>query len=68
PWKHTLATYVDRHGVVQPLQQSNVGPGSFASITGQDPQLWQALLCCLLGLVLIALIQRMARGFTPKDR
>lgn len=49
PWKITLETYTDRHGIQRVLTEKNVGPGSFEG----DPLLGQAILMCLLGFFLI---------------
>lgn len=44
PWKETAETYLDSHGVAQPLVQHNVAPGTFEQLTGQPSQLVQAVL------------------------
>lgn len=53
PWKQTLETYIDTHGVEQVLVETNVSPGKFASLTGSDPLLWQATVMCIAGILLI---------------
>ena len=53
PWKHTLETYIDTHGVEQVLGETNVSPGKFAGITGSDPLVWQAIVMCIAGILLI---------------
>lgn len=57
PWKETLQTYVDSHGNVAPLTESNVLPSSFEAITGNDPQLFTAILLCVAGFLLIFVIE-----------
>lgn len=57
PWKETLETYVDSHGKVQPLVESNVLPNSFEAITGNSPQLMQAILLCVFGFLLIFVVE-----------
>ena len=47
PWKETAETYLDSHGVAQPLVQHNVAPGTFEQLTGQPSQLVQAVLLCV---------------------
>lgn len=49
PWKLTMETYIDRHGVEQVLVEKNVGPAAFQG----DPLLFQAILMCLIGFFLI---------------
>lgn len=57
PWKHTLETYIDTHGVEQVLIETNVSPGKFAEITGSDPLIWQAIVMCVAGILLIGGIE-----------
>lgn len=57
PWKQTLETYLDSHGELQPFKEANVMPGTFAQLTGTDPQLWQAILLCLVGFLLIFVLE-----------
>lgn len=53
PWKETLETYVDTHGVQQVLVETNVMPGKFETLTTSDPLIWQALTMCIAGFLLI---------------
>lgn len=53
PWKETLTWQTDRHGEQIPLMQSNLLPGRFAEISGQDPQLLLAICLAVLGVVLV---------------
>ncbi|MGL5893609.1 MAG: DUF368 domain-containing protein [Bacteroidales bacterium] len=48
PWKETLETYVDRHGVTKPLLEANILPETFP---------WSALLLLLLGYALVATLE-----------
>ena len=57
PWKHTQETYIDTHGVEQVLVETNVSPGKFAEITGSDPLIWQAIVMCVAGILLIGGIE-----------
>ena len=59
PWKNTLETYVDRHGVVKPLVQENILPNSYLSM-GNDPYFWQALLFFALGVGLVVFLEKLA--------
>jgi len=65
PWKHTVQTFIDRHGEVKPLLQENVLPGNYLELTGEDPQLTWAVILAVVGFVLIFLIEWMA---TDKKR
>lgn len=49
PWKQTMETYIDRHGVEQVLVEKNILPSSFNG----EPLIGQAILLCLAGFFLI---------------
>lgn len=58
PWKTTLQTMTDRHGVVKPVVQQNVLPGDYLELTGQEPYLLYAILLAIFGFVLVWLVDR----------
>ena len=60
PWKETLETYTDSHGVVQPLVERNVLPATFEQITGQPALLGWAILFIAIGFLLIWGIEKVA--------
>ncbi|WP_245576479.1 DUF368 domain-containing protein [Flexithrix dorotheae] len=49
PWKETVTTYFDRHGVEKPLGQVNVSPFLFEEITGNEAFLLGAIVLAVLG-------------------
>ncbi|WP_347329451.1 DUF368 domain-containing protein [Marinimicrobium locisalis] len=53
PWKHTVQTYVDRHGEEVPLVQDNLWPMAYGSVTGNDPHTAMVLVLMALGLFLV---------------
>jgi len=53
PWKETLTWRTNSQGERTPLLEQNISPDSFASLTGQDPQLLLAVLMALAGIVLV---------------
>lgn len=53
PWKETLQTYIDTHGVEKVLVETNVSPYRFEALTQNDALLWQAIVMCIFGFVLI---------------
>lgn len=53
PWKHTLETFINRHGEAVPLVQENLLPFAYAEATGSDPQTLSVMLLMLLGLALV---------------
>lgn len=61
PWKEVVETYMDGHGDIQPLVESNVLPGRFEALSQQDPRLLQAVLLCVVGFLTIYGIELLAR-------
>lgn len=53
PWKETLSWRIDSKGEQVPLLQSNLLPGHFAEISGQDPQLLLAVVLAIGGIALV---------------
>lgn len=66
PWKETLQTYVDSHGVEKALVESNVSPFRFQELTQTEPLLWEAILMCILGFSLIWGIEAIGRKISQK--
>ena len=67
PWKETVETYLDSHGVAQPLVQNNVAPGTFEQLTGQPSLLVQAVLLGIVGFLAIYGIELIARMIVKKQ-
>ena len=61
PWKETLTWRVDSKGEQVPLLQSNLLPGQFADVSGQDPQLLFAVALAIGGIVLVLSLEWLAR-------
>ncbi len=57
PWKETLQTYIDTHGIEKVLVETNVSPYRFEALTQNDALLWQAIVMCILGFALIYSIE-----------
>lgn len=56
PWKETVSTYIDRHGVTKPLLEKSILPGAYKG----DPQVLFAVLLAVVGFGLIFLLERLA--------
>ena len=67
PWKETVETYLDSHGVAQPLVQNNIAPGTFEQLTGQPSLLVQAILLGIVGFLVIYGIELVARMLVKKQ-
>lgn len=57
PWKKPVETYLDSHGNIKPITEVNISPSAYESLFGTDSGLWQAILMCALGILLIGAIQ-----------
>lgn len=58
PWKEVLETTIDSHGKAVVLQDRNILPGDYAEITGHSPQMLLALALCIVGFLLVMLLER----------
>lgn len=74
PWKETVRTYLDNHGMLQPLVERNVWPGRFEAATGASSELGMALLLGLIGFLLIyaveligSMVQKKRKGCDATD-
>lgn len=67
PWKETMETYLDSHGVAQPLVQTNIAPGTFEQLTGQPSLFMQAILLGIVGFMAIYGIELAARIIVKKQ-
>lgn len=53
PWKEVVSWRLDSKGEQVPLLESNLLPGQFADISGQDPQLLLAVVLAVGGIALV---------------
>ena len=67
PWKETVETYLDSHGIAQPLVQTNIAPGTFEQLTGEPSLLTQAILLGIVGFLAIYGIELIARIIVKKQ-
>jgi putative membrane protein len=61
PWKHTLSFYQNSKGQQLALQQENVLPDTFQSLTGTDPNTIFCLILMLSGLALVFLLEKIGQ-------
>lgn len=53
PWKNTVETFTDRHGIEKPLIQENISPFIYEDLTGKPALLLPALALLLLGFLAV---------------
>jgi putative membrane protein len=64
PWKQTLSYYQNSSGEQLPLQQSNVWPWAYQSISGFESNVLQCVLFVVVGLFVVYLLEKI--GSTQK--
>lgn len=57
PWKHTLESVQDRHGEWVPVVQENLMPLAYAQLTGQSSEWISALVICVVGVLLVGVVE-----------
>jgi len=62
PWKQTISTFVNSHGIEKPLVQENILPGTFETLLHHDAQLLYAILLAIAGFLLIWMMEK----FSPE--
>jgi putative membrane protein len=63
PWKEVTETFIDRHGEIKPLTESNILPSSYEQITGSEALLPGAILLAIVGFALIFIIEGIGTKF-----
>jgi len=64
PWKETLSTYIDRHGLEKDELTKNILPQTFENLTGQNANLVFAIGLALLGFFLIIIMDK----YSPESK
>ena len=57
PWKQTISTYVNSHGVSKPLLEQSISPYSFNG----DAQLTMAIVAAVIGFAIILVMEKLAK-------
>lgn len=61
PWKQTLIYTTSSHGDQIPLVQQNLMPAQYLASTGQDPQLWASIGLMVAGVVVVLVLEQLAK-------
>ena len=64
PWKETVSTFIDRHGVEKALLQENILPHTFEGISGQNANLMFAIGLAILGFIVIIIMDK----YSPESK
>ena len=68
PWKEVVETYVDSHGKVQPLVESNILPGTFETLYDKPALLAEAVILCVVGFLTIYGIETLAHFIASRKK
>ena len=61
PWKETLSYFTNSKGELVPLVQQNIFPTEYLEKTNQNPLVLQALFFAALGILLVVVIEKVAK-------
>lgn len=67
PWKKVTETFLDRHGEIKPLAESNILPKTYEQITGDSAFLLEAILLAVVGFALIFVVEGVSNRLTKKQ-
>ena len=56
PWKAVLSTYINSHNEEVPVLEKSILPGNYDG----DPQILSAVVACIVGFLLIFLLEKLA--------
>ncbi len=64
PWKETISTFIDRHGVEKALLQKNILPHTFETITGNHSNLIASICLAIIGFIVIIVMDK----YSPESK
>ena len=67
PWKEVVAYRLNHDGIQVPAFDKSVWPGRFLDVSGQDPQLFYAILFAAAGIFLVVAIEKTAVDLRSKN-
>ena len=67
PWKEVIAFRLNHVGVQVPAFDKSVWPGRYLEVTGQDPQIFYAILFTAVGIFLVVVIEKTATFLKSKN-
>lgn len=67
PWKQVISFRLNHEGMQVPAFDKSISPWNYFSVTGQDPQVFKAILCAALGILLVIAIEKIAAMLKTKS-
>lgn len=66
PWKEVVSFRLNSEGEQVPAFDQSIWPGQYFEKTGQDPQVFQAILFVALGILIVVFVEKLALAFKTK--
>lgn len=66
PWKEVLSFRIDSNGQQVAATDRSILPGDYLTITGHDPQVFQAIMMMALGVFIVVVIEKIAERLKSK--
>lgn len=66
PWKQVTAWRIDHHGESVPSFDKSIWPWEYSELTGNTPEIWQAIAFCFFGIFLVLGIEKIASFLKTK--
>jgi len=60
PWKQTISTRINSHGVEEPFLQKSILPTQYLDLTNAEPYIFQAVIFAIIGFALVLLLEKIA--------
>jgi putative membrane protein len=67
PWKEVISYRLNHNGEQVPAFDKSILPWDYFTITGQDPQVFKAILCAAFGVFLVVAIEKVAAMLKTKS-
>jgi putative membrane protein len=67
PWKEVISFRLNHNGDQVPAFDKSILPWDYFTITGQDPQVFKAILCAAFGVFLVVAIEKVAAMLKTKS-
>lgn len=67
PWKEVVSFRLNHEGKQVPAFDHSIWPGQYLDKTGNDPQIFQAILFVAMGILIVVLVEKIALAFKTKN-
>ena len=67
PWKETIETYTNSHGIEKPLVQENILPHTYSAINNTPSQFIWAIMLAITGFIFIWLLESYSKHYKKEE-